>query len=150
MNLLLADQHVPTITGTLLPGYPMLSGALSGPVVSGTLDGELLHDIVLVDGNASLTGGLDQRIDCTLRTFLGEFWLDPTQGMPYFQEFLKKSPDISVCKQALATVIQGVPGVASLDSLDVVFSNSTRSFRVDFTATGTDSIPVTATSEVLV
>lgn len=109
-----------------------------------------VHDIILESGSAIMESNLAQRIDCTLRTFLGEHWLNPAEGMPYFQEFLKKNPDISVCKQAFATSIQSVPGVSSLDRLDVNFSNSSRAFRVDFDATGTDTVPVSSTSEVAV
>ena len=148
MNFLLGDETVPVIQGTLDPTAPILQGSLSGPIIYGVLTGDAKHDLVLVGSNISLTAGLDQRIDCALRTFLNEFWLDPSIGMPYFSEFLRKNPDITVCKQAFATVIQGVPGVQELTRLEVTFSNSSRSFRVDFSARGTDGIPVSSTSEV--
>ena len=52
------------------------------------------HDIYLdAKGQlATVQTSLDQRIDCRLRTFLGEFWLDQSIGIPYFQEILKKNP----------------------------------------------------------
>lgn len=151
MNFLLADQNIPIIQGTLDPTAPIIYGTLAtvDPVLYGSLvGGDSRHDLVLVNGNLSPTAGLDQRVDCALRTFVREFWLDPSIGTPYFDEFLKKNPDLQVCKQALATVIQGVPGVQKLESLTVAFDNSARRLRVDFQVSGTDSIPVSGLSEV--
>lgn len=150
MNFLLGDEDIPIIQGTLDPTAPILQGSLTGPIIYGVLAGDAKHDLTLVGSNISLTAGLDQRIDCALRTFLNEFWLDPSEGMPYFSEFLTKNPDISVCKQAFATVIHGVPGVQEIIRLNVVFDNATRSFRVDFDVRGTDATPVSSTSEVSV
>jgi len=150
MNFLLGDETVPVIQGTLAPTAPILQGSLTGPIIYGVLSGDSKHDLKLVGDNISLTAGLDQRIDCALRTFLNEFWLDPSIGMPYFSEFLKKNPDITVCKQAFATVIQGVPGVQEITRLVVNFSNNSRTFTVSFDVRGTDAIPVSSTSEVQV
>lgn len=152
MNFLLADQTVPVIQGVLDPTAPVIIGTLdpADPTIFGALvGGDAKHDLVLVNGNLSPTAGLDQRIDCALRTFIREFWLDPSVGTQYFEEFLKKSPDLQVCRQALATTIQAVPGVQRLDSLTVAFDNANRRLRVDFQVSGTDAIPVSGVSEVV-
>lgn len=149
MNLLLGNQNVPALIGSLTSG-PILTGTLDPdfPTLSGTLLDAYLHDLVIVDGNAPLYRGLDQRIDCVLRTFLGEWWLDQTIGVPYFEELLKKNPDLAVVRQAFAAVILSVPGVKKILKLETKFSRSTRTFRVDFEVKGTDTIPVSGTSEV--
>ena len=149
-NFLLGDESTPILQGTLAPNVPIVTGALVGPIIYGALSGDSKHDLQLVNSNISLTAGLDQRIDCALRTFLNEFWLDPSIGMPYFSEFLKKNPDVSVCKQAFSVVIHGVPGVQEIRRLNVVFDNATRSFRVDFDVRGTDAVFISSTSEVTV
>ncbi len=150
MNLLLGDNNSPTIQGTLALDAPVLQGILEGPSIFGSLVGDSKHDLVLVDGNVSPTAGLDQRIDCALRLFLSEHWLNPERGMRYFEEFLKKNPDPNVCKQAFASVIWSVPGVQQITSLQVTFAASSRSMRVDFAVTGTDSMSYSNSTEVLV
>lgn len=152
MNLQLGDQTIPMLIGTLDPGYPLLTGTLDtlAPLMGGTLESELVHDLVLSDGNVPLYTGLDQRIDCALRTVFGEWWLDRSEGVRYFEELLKKNPDMSVARQIFASVISEVPGVQSITKLETKFQPSTRTFRVDFEVKGTDAIPASGISEVLV
>lgn len=45
---------------------------------------------VLVDPSALLA----QRIQCRLQTFKGECFLDRSVGVPYYEEILKKNPDL--------------------------------------------------------
>lgn len=149
MNLLLGDQHTPVVQG-VLGGAPVLTGTLdpSDAELFGSLLDQMAHDLVMFDGQLQLSGGLAQRVDCYLRTFLGEWWSDPTLGVPYFQEILKKNPNINVVRQAILSVILSVPGVVSVPSLDVVLDRAARTMRVSFEVAGTDEMPVPGTSEV--
>ena len=108
------------------------------------------HDIYLdANGQIALTATpLDQRIDCRLRTFLGEFWLDQTIGIPYFQEILKKNPDMQAVRAAFASEIQKVPGVKTLESLSVSIDRASRKLTVTFSVTGTDDLLYFKTTEV--
>ena len=109
-----------------------------------------IHDlIVLPSGQAETTESLVQRVDIRLRTFIGEHWLNPELGVPWFEEFLRKSPDPATCRQILVTVLQDVPGVVSVDSLTVTLDKSPRQMRVSFVVSGTDSIPQSGTTEVI-
>lgn len=150
MNLQLGNQAIPELIGILEDGYPEIIGTLDEDayLLSGSLMETTVHDLVIVEGNVPLYSGLDQRVDCMLRTFRGEWWLDPTIGVPYFEEILKKNPDMSVVRQAFASVILSVPGVQEITRLDVKFLRPTRALRVDFEVKGTDAIPVSGTSEV--
>lgn len=149
MNLLLGDQSTPVIQG-VLGGAPVLTGTLdpSDPEIFGSLLDQMIHDLVLFGEQLQLSGGLAQRVDCYLRTFLGEWWADPTLGVPYFQEILKKNPNISVVRQAILSVILSVPGVVAVPSLEVVLDRATRTMRVSFEVSSTDEMPVSGTSEV--
>lgn len=108
------------------------------------------HDIYLdAKGQlATVQTSLDQRIDCRLRTFLGEFWLDQSIGIPYFQEVLKKNPDMSVVRAAFASEIQKVAGVKTLESLSVSLDRAARKLSVTFRVTGTDDLLYFKTTEV--
>lgn len=129
----------------------MVSGRFSGPVLRGSFTGIRIigslstgsgfHDIVLDGGKAVLEPSLAQRVDVRLRTSIGEHWLNPELGVPWFEEFLRKSPDLAVCRQILVTVLHDVPGVEEVQSLAVDFAKSSRQMRVSFVVSGSDSIP---------
>ena len=150
MNLQLGNQSVVELFGVLGEGYPEIIGTLDegAPLLSGSLMETTIHDLIIIDGNVPLYSGLDQRIDCMLRTVRGEWWLDLGTGVPYFEEILKKNPDMSVVRQAFASVILSVPGVQEVTRLEVKFLRPARALRVDFEVKGTDTIPVSGTSEV--
>lgn len=48
-----------------------------------------------------------------IRTFLGEVWFNTTLGVPYFQSFFGKAPNISLMKAKFVAVALTVPGVVS-------------------------------------
>ena len=96
---------------------------------------------VLVDPSALLAQRihalLAQRIQCRLQTFKGECFLDRSVGVPYYEEILKKNPDLGRVRSLLASVIKGVDGVASILSLELTFSVRHRRLTVDFRVQGT-------------
>ena len=108
------------------------------------------HDLYLdPDGQIALAQTpLDQRIDCRLRTFRGEFWLDQSIGIPYFQEILKKNPDLQAVRAAFASEIQKVAGVKTINSLSLEIDRAQRKLTVTFNVTGTDSLVYFKTTEV--
>ena len=100
------------------------------------------HDLlILPNGRAETTESLAQRVDVRLRTFIGEHWLNPELGVPWFEEFLRKAPDLAACRQILVAVLQDVPGVVAVESVDVTFDKNSRQMRVSFAVSGSDSIP---------
>lgn len=113
----------------------LLLGNWTTDTASGT------HDI-LIDGNgrAETTSSLAQRVDIRLRTFAGEHWLNPEIGVPWFSEFLRKSPDLRLCRQILAAVIQGVDGVQVLESLVLSLDKKSRRMIIDFRVRGVDRL----------
>lgn len=75
-----------------------------------------------------------QRVKCRLQTFRGECYLDRNMGVPYFQEVMKKNPDLGKVRSLLAATIVGVEGVKSLEGLKIKFDASTREYKVIFRA----------------
>ena len=148
INLLLADSRVPI----LYAGFsgPVLTGTLdhTDPAVYGSLLDELFHDLVLVDGNLSPTGDLAQRLDCLLRTVRGEWWVDPSIGVPWFDEVLKKNPDLQVIRQLLVSIITTDPEVKSVTSMDVELDRVARTLNVSFEVQSTDGTVLSGQSEV--
>jgi hypothetical protein len=87
-----------------------------------------------------------QKIRQVLQVFLGEWWLDEAQGFPYFEMLLGiVRPDLTACKAYMVTMILAVPGVTSVDSLDITTDNATRKASISFTATLSDGTTTTQT-----
>lgn len=96
--------------------------------------GDLLLDKT---GNVKLIDNAErvaQQIQITLKFWLGEWFLDTSQGVPYFEYILIKNPNINHIKQILIEQIESVEGVQSVDSLDAIWDRENRTLRVDYTA----------------
>lgn len=75
---------------------------------------------------------LAQRIKTRLQTFRGELYLDRSVGVPYFEEVLKKHPDIQRVRDLLLTQVATIPGVQKVISLELTMDDSTRTFFVNY------------------
>ena len=82
----------------------------------------------------SLSEEVQQLLFTRFRFFLGEWFLDPTQGIPYYQSILGQKIDIGIVGQIFKAVINECPGVASLDSFNLTV-NSQRAARLVFACT---------------
>lgn len=117
---------------------PSPSAHTSGTHTSGT------HDIlILPSGLAETTESLAQRVDVRLRTFFGEHWLNPELGVPWFRDFLVKSPDLAACRQILYDIIRGVRGVQAVNALTLSLSKGTRILSITFAVNGSDAFTST-------
>lgn len=67
-----------------------------------------------------------QDVFIRLRFFYGEWFLDPTQGLPYFKYVFVVNPDLRLVESIFRRVILGTPGVAALDSLSLMFDRASR------------------------
>lgn len=81
---------------------------------------------------------LAQRIKQRLQTFRGECFLDRSVGVPYFEEVMKKNPDLGRIRSLLASVIKGVEGVVKILSLEILKDNKTRELSVRFRVLGSE------------
>ena len=86
------------------------------------------NDLILID-NAERVA---QQILITLRFWLGEWFLDTREGVPYLEYVLIKNPNMSHIRQILTEKIQSVEGVKSIVSLNFDFRRVTRELYVDF------------------
>ncbi len=77
-----------------------------------------------------------QKIRIRLQTFLGEWYLDTTLGLPYFQ-IQEKNPNIKLIEAAMKEKIMGVEGVESILSFKLVYDNSKRTLKPSFTVSTT-------------
>ena len=96
--------------------------------------GDLLmrdYDLLIID-NAERVA---QQILITLRFWLGEWFLDTTQGVPYLEYILVKNPNENHIRQILTEAILSVEGVQTLNDMELDFDVRERKLAVAYTAT---------------
>jgi hypothetical protein len=96
------------------------------------------NDLVIRDGDIFLIDNAErvaQQILITLRFWYGEWFLNTTEGVPYLEYILVKNPNLSHVRQILTEAIESVPGVVSLDSMEIDFDRQGRTLAVDYSTT---------------
>ena len=83
-------------------------------------------DWAVEDGRLVMIGGAEavtQHIGNRFRTFLGEYFLDISVGVPWYRDILKKNPLFAMVSSVLKTVILDTPGVTSLISFEFTYAD---------------------------
>ena len=96
------------------------------------------NDLILKDGDLLIIDNAErvaQQILISLRFWLGEWFLNETEGVPYLEYILVKNPNINHGRQILTETIEAVPGVVSVDSMTIDFDQKGRQLAVDYSAT---------------
>lgn len=92
------------------------------------------HDLALdLRGRARLVAGaarVAQQVEVTLLTFLGEWFLDITFGVPYFETILVKSPNRTEIESVIRARVKAVPGVRAVPTVEIEMEASTRRARI--------------------
>jgi len=105
------------------------------------------YDIVLTDSataqvtDATLQTGtaeIDQKIRAVLQTNKGEWFLDTTQGVPYFTDIFIKNASAQVVGSAITAALKRIPEVIEVSEMSVVIDRSARTSAVSFRARTTD------------
>jgi len=98
-------------------------------------------DLKLEKGQLVFVSGADHvqnKIAHRLGFFLGEWFLDTRQGLPYYRDVFRKRPDLDVIRSVFRHVIVHTPGVKALRSLSLSYDESARELTVGFEAVTTD------------
>lgn len=92
-------------------------------------------DLAIESGDLVILSGVDaiaQHLKIRLRFFLGEWFLNLDEGIPYFERVFVKSPNIPEIRALYRRAILTTPGVATIDDLTVDFDGSSRVLSVTF------------------
>jgi hypothetical protein len=89
-------------------------------------------------------GSIAQAVRIRLQFFLGEWFLDLSVGVPYFEQILIKNPDVRNVQGLIRKEILATPGVLSLLALKLVYDSAGRELTVTYTA-NTDFGPLNRT-----
>lgn len=95
-------------------------------------------DLVLVDGAARVA----QQIKITLLTFLGEWFLDDTWGVPYLESIMIKSPNRAEIESIIRAKVRAVPGVTGVPTVQIEIDARTRQGRITLPGIQTDEGPI--------
>jgi len=101
---------------------------------------EITHDLQIVDGDLVIYTGLDataQRLKIKLRFFLGEWFLNESVGIPYWESIFVKNPNLAVVRSIFRKAILSDKAVTSLNQFDFTLSEN-RAARLTFKADTTD------------
>ena len=93
------------------------------------------HDILIKDGDFLLIDNAErvaQQIKVKLLTFIGEWFLDTTWGVPYLEYILVKQPNQELIKQILSEQILSVDDVKSLNALELDYQVKVRTLIINY------------------
>lgn len=79
-----------------------------------------------------------QRIRQRLRTFYGEWFLNLTAGVPYFEAILVKNPDRTTVDALFKKAILETPGLLELTKFELQLDTSDRTLTVSIAGRATD------------
>jgi len=113
------------------------------------LDSET-NDMVFVNGDCPVTQKLisvvSQRLKVTLYTFLGEWFLDRSVGVPYVQQVFGKIRSKQSVDLIFQQIIAADPDVIEILSFESTLENASRGYSMVFSVRvidNTESLPIT-------
>lgn len=98
-------------------------------------------DLELVNGTTRIIRDGEyarQRVSVSLDFFLGEWFLDTKQGMPYFRDVLTKDPNSDTVRSVFQRRILQTPGIVGVNKLEVKLDGSSRVASINFESTYQD------------
>lgn len=108
------------------------------------VDGDLSvenGDLVLLSSDINALSRLDwiaQTLQLQLKMFLNEWFLATDDGVPYFQEILKKNPNPSVIESILRNRIVTSPGILEILEFNLDYDNALRKLILDLQVRSTE------------
>ena len=96
------------------------------------------HDLMATDGGDILlidnAERVAQQIQIKLKSFLGEWFLDTSYGVPYFEYILVKQPNMTHIRSILRQQISDVSDVSKVQELTLSLDRQNRALAVEYVA----------------
>ena len=94
------------------------------------------HDLVFINGQTTVTQEqsdiVAQRLKITLFTFLGEWFLDTSLGVPYYQQIFGKVRSKAAIDAIFQNIISADPGVIEIREFSSQMSTADRGYTMTF------------------
>jgi hypothetical protein len=100
-------------------------------------------DLALAQGSFVIADGVEyirQKLGARFKFFLGEWFLDKREGVPYFRDVFVKNPNLDVIRSLFRRVALSVPGVLSVPAMTVSYDRPARSLAFAFRARVTGGV----------
>lgn len=113
-------------------------GIYPGGIPKGDLD-------MTPEGQLLFTDGIEQarqEVQCRFAFFLGEYFLDTRQGLPYYRDVLIKNPNRETVLSLFSRTALSVPGIIQVSELTYDLDARTRKLSVTGEALWIDGQPV--------
>jgi hypothetical protein len=94
-------------------------------------------DLKLTNGTTETISGpaeIKQRLAARFKFFLGEWFLDTRQGVPYYRDVLVKNPNLTVIRQLFLRITTTTPGVQSVPKFELFYDALKRRLSFAFHA----------------
>jgi hypothetical protein len=94
-------------------------------------------DLALKNGSPYFIEGVDyirQKLSVRFRFFLGEWFLNQLEGVPYFRDVFLHDPNLDVVTTLFKGIALDCPGVLSVKRFRLIFEPVTRTASFDFVA----------------
>lgn len=148
-----AQSTTPTTLGNYYIGssatWVPLSGAIFELLASTNTPSDSYFTSLYNSITAGLTGGpgadlqligdgpgLQQAVNIALKFFLGEWFLDQSVGVPWFQDIFIKNPNPAAIQAIIRSTILAVPGITSVSNVTISSPGQARSIKISWAATG--------------
>ncbi len=92
-------------------------------------------DWLISGGDIQLIGdgpAIVQAVKIAIQFYQGEWFLDVSAGMPWWQQILVKNPNVNQIQGAFRAAILAVDGVQGINSLTLAYDPQARTLAVDF------------------
>lgn len=96
------------------------------------------HDLVIVNGDLVIlpdsVDSIIQDLDQALLEFLGEWFLDTSQGLPYYQSIFVKNPNLNLIEGIIQNRILDVDGIDEMVDFVFAYDKVKRGLTMSFDA----------------
>jgi hypothetical protein len=109
------------------------------------------NDLQVTNGDLSLATGdvaIQQDLQQTLQVWLGEWFLDTTQGIAFRQQILVKNPNMDVVQDDIINAALGVTGVTQILNTVFNYSATNRSLSVEVEAQTSTGQTIVAQAQI--
>ena len=88
-----------------------------------------------------------QKLSARFKFFLGEWFLDLREGVPYYRDVFTWNPNLRVIRSLFRRIVLTTPGVLSVPRFSVSYAPENRTLRFDFQAVGSDGDIIVASED---
>jgi len=111
------------------------------------------HDLIFEDFDFQVFDEIPQimqNLNIRLRFFLGEWFLNILEGVPYYEAFFIKNPNLIFADAYLKNEILTTRGIVELTEFETSFDAKKRIYKVKFSAIGISGEPLFNEMEIFI